>query len=1527
MPADFLESNKQTNKQMCAMHAAGSCLFEREIMECEQKQMLGGTVVEECGKCETLPHWFGISRKLARPPPPQFEWGTSIQVSCNPQRFSLIDKRQNTASDSFELHCVDGKWIDRYGSEGFENFECAACVQVGKPELGIMEGQGKDAHYFASRLPVQLVVQSTERDVHRVAIKKGTNHLWGNSFEGTSKKLSEEDVFFVRNAAAEGRFLLEGRGTHKNKCLRSAKNKDFVSHTVVTCDKNDDRQTWDADLLVKYAMQITMKYARKDAKGQSFFWNSNGDALMAQRMQTWAWVTDGAAVNALQFGGNGYLSPLGYASAMGIRTPKTKEHTWRFNKNFNTAVVACPDGWVLQDVRTTNFWKEGSFFSAMQGTYNCAPLATVPACQVNTLSMGASQAPEHAPLWGAALIGKGITCEPDMVLKNFTVSVLGKTGVVSGAFSCCRTGTPSVSLQALPQLYVPKVELPPSVVGGFEAWEGEYCPYMRDGTGRLVFAQKSSWKHPRSPRSINQLLFDRNLAFWCLSGLNKCLPSASAHPALLPEQENVGGLTLLGNGNTRKTDLTVSLVGDFELQAPKDKEAGEFTKPKPKKPAKIPKPKLAELSEFNVEDEYAPYCRAGDDPTKGWPLVKDMVDLDPEQGTMKTEFGKQAATPDKEGNFMFDSEFKGPDGSSDNDTAIMKNPCGFTLYGGRKNTPEIKSKAFVQSQKLGKDRSGINFESVMNCFGNEDMRELTQHELQYKMDIGQRVLERFVGPVTDAVLCGTLGMMKPVAAPLGVGMEIDPGDICSAYLAVAIEGIAFGFDQMQEQMDLFGTKAGINDCNAANHAFAKVFCDLACITDAVRTGNRAILSRLEEVFEILQTNMILMMEYHATNTDNMLNYLADLMDWHGDRLLFYIKKFAKGGTSFLQRLKDCRDKNPNANTEGKEEKSHALSDCLFQSEAPGKLNAQADPLWDLFRQAVTEDRSDARRLPSSVPSLASRLMKMSKTEAQSLLSDVSLLSSSLQNAMDTHLRGAAKALHEAVAAVDKEKETEGEGDQRKSMEALIQAGQEVERLISEAGAGVKDHLSSRRGALEALLSGGVAAPPTDSSDLYLSPAVQERTPDEVGRSLADQVRRSSTELLNKLSVSSDRHDAWLALWESRLHQHTKRQEALVTPKKKGMANRFDLTLPADGGEGVSELSLESKENEVEEILAQVAGELSDARTAAFAYLKEAKRMSDIERESKQIVEEYLNCATGADGELTGDFDKLLPAWQRVVAARQETAASLISAFSAGTKALSRVRDALVIRSLLEKMTQVSLVHAVTDLEHALSHLSQHESGGSVDRLRGTSGVMSLWLDELQLKEQDGGAIKPACLLEKLQTTEGVASLRAAFTRDLVNNGPGELSALLRETVGLVVWLHSRMKREDVWGDLSLLQFHQQTARGETGGSSELHSIHKHNHEGEVASEEEGGEPSAVAFEERAVELRLRAPGQAEIEDAREAMSSLLQEAKQWHEGLAEAAREKDGGEGEAPSAFVQLVQRVQNAAKKVSSSAKLEACQ
>ena len=62
-----------------------------------------------------------------------------------------------------------------------------------------------------------------------------------------------------------------------------------------------------------------------------------------------------------------------------------------------------------------------------------------------------------------------------------------------------------------------------------KTWEGVYCPSQRDKSGRLEYAQHSSFKSPGTSELRGKFSFDLTSGQWCLAG-EGCAASEAADP-------------------------------------------------------------------------------------------------------------------------------------------------------------------------------------------------------------------------------------------------------------------------------------------------------------------------------------------------------------------------------------------------------------------------------------------------------------------------------------------------------------------------------------------------------------------------------------------------------------------------------------------------------------------------------------------------------------------------------------------------------------------------------------------------------------------------------------------------------------------------------------------------------------------------------------------------------------------------------------------------------------------------------------
>merc|ERR1719453_2334770 len=59
---------------------------------------------------------------------------------------------------------------------------------------------------------------------------------------------------------------------------------------------------------------------------------------------------------------------------------------------------------------------------------------------------------------------------------------------------------------------------------------------------------------------------------------------------------------------------------------------------------------------------------------------------------------------------------------------------------------------------------------------------------------------------------------------------------------------------------------GLNDAEPANFAFARTLCDLHCVRDIVKTGDKAILDSLERASYVMTRNTDMLLEYYVHNS-------------------------------------------------------------------------------------------------------------------------------------------------------------------------------------------------------------------------------------------------------------------------------------------------------------------------------------------------------------------------------------------------------------------------------------------------------------------------------------------------------------------------------------------------------------------------------------------------------------------------------------------------------------------------------------
>jgi len=147
-------------------------------------------------------------------------------------------------------------------------------------------------------------------------------------------------------------------------------------------------------------------------------------------------------------------------------------------------------------------------------------------------------------------------------------------------------------------------------------------------------------------------------------------------------------------------------------------------------------------------------------------------------------------------------------------------------------------------------------------------------------------------------------------APLGIGITVNMQDICGGikdFAAGMLEN-SFGMREANFMMGMETEDWG--DCNPLQTNFARLFCDVHCVRDAVVRGDRSILRNMKTATDITNRNLDKMSSWIVETTRVDAGWLGDKMDYSDVVNGFHfqeIKDAIAGGSaeSFLLATKDA----------------------------------------------------------------------------------------------------------------------------------------------------------------------------------------------------------------------------------------------------------------------------------------------------------------------------------------------------------------------------------------------------------------------------------------------------------------------------------------------------------------------------------------------------------------------------------------------------------------------------------------------
>jgi len=486
-------------------------------------------------------------------------------------------------------------------------------------------------------------------------------------------------------------------------------------------------------------------------------------------------------------------------------------------EDIETWEMQCPPGRVLQ---TIDFYKADK---KLRLKYVCAVAAGLGQCYPSWTDQQDAREFKDSAVSKNVLYRLPVVCPGHDLLSglHFEYSMGGLWARFK--YTCCKeSGAPVATVSRGPDYH------------SVDRYEGSYCPEKVGATGRIDYKQQAL-KPDTTPA---KLTFSEDSGKWCIDG--ECSAEGD-------DFEPIG----LRIGKMEATAVS-DFDGKFEAKgvspasskSPLGASAPQAKKPRP--PGRPKAPKKPKLEKFEAEmPKYSDKCVGYGDLWKK--LQETKLDITGEEvpETDEVETDEEAASGFKE-----------------------THPCD--LAGARTG---VRSKWAGGDGKQIPNNMGYN--ELEGCF---DRYGKTSHKIAKQLDLADLVIQKMdVSFALASTVCGALP--DTMAAPFGMGFSFKPGTICDKGTEVGQAALAFGkevgvHDAVRKMRDASRGK----DCSPSQANFARIFCDVHCVRDAVVRGDRTILRNLERATGITNRNMEKLAEWVASTQKADAGWLGEKLD-------------------------------------------------------------------------------------------------------------------------------------------------------------------------------------------------------------------------------------------------------------------------------------------------------------------------------------------------------------------------------------------------------------------------------------------------------------------------------------------------------------------------------------------------------------------------------------------------------------------------------------------------------------------------
>ena len=426
----------------------------------------------------------------------------------------------------------------------------------------------------------------------------------------------------------------------------------------------------------------------------------------------------------------------------------------------------------------------------------------------------------------------GLDCGAQAAMQalNFEVNALSQNLRMKAR--CC-------PLVALPVALVPTTEFSENE----DAFEGKYCSTGLDDSGRPKFEQVLNFINVDA-EVTGKLEYNRAAGKWCLesteSSESSCVEQDVVHPLDLGSDKEFQG--------TSKSLYVLPML-DFNSQFVGVGAVG-LTTPVPGITKWTSPPALLR---FAADDpQYRPECKD---------------EYHPGSDSEDAPFDRDAMNAESRSLWQ-----EGEDAREDRRSNRQENPCAW-IWSADPNTAgddapvglgwRPKTGLFSQGKFTGiyeGDSDGVTYRTVKECADREVSRIQEQGALNFRVGLVNELqngafkfaLDLLQWKIDMAENSKVLSFSKFGALTLRFTLQT-LNNFASTALGVAQVSTNRGYG-----------KSDTNDCLTLQHGLARVFCDLHCIRDAVKAGDKAILSNLEKATEVINNNTNRLLEFYLS---------------------------------------------------------------------------------------------------------------------------------------------------------------------------------------------------------------------------------------------------------------------------------------------------------------------------------------------------------------------------------------------------------------------------------------------------------------------------------------------------------------------------------------------------------------------------------------------------------------------------------------------------------------------------------------